>query len=131
MIVKTSKGLKFGGYTEGAFGPCSSNSGITYFDEANIAFGFSLDLFKIYNYNRPNRPNNIGSGAPSIYSNTNYFGFNCLFHIKFSPYNKFEGFVSYIVTYKHFGKFEKDYEINNGWKNFTIQELEVFQIIFD
>ena len=124
MIVKTSKGLKFGGYTEGAFGPLTSSSGIVHFDETNVAFGFSLDLFKIYNYDRKQ------SKYSSIYSHSSNFSFNSLFHINFCPNNKFEGFVRYIVSYNHYGRFEKDYEINNGWNNFTVQELEVFQIIF-
>ena len=39
--------------------------------------------------------------------------------------------TGYTVKNNSFGKFEKDYEINNGERNFVLQELEIFQILYD
>ena len=47
-IIKTTKGMRFGGYTEQYW---NDISGSTRKDAKNICFCFSLDLFKIYNFN--------------------------------------------------------------------------------
>ena len=41
------------------------------------------------------------------------------------------GNTSYQIKHNSFGKFDSDYEINNGQRNFSVVELEVFQILFD
>ena len=41
------------------------------------------------------------------------------------------GNTSYTIKGTSFGKFVEDYEINNGLKEFSVIELEVFQIFFD
>ena len=39
--------------------------------------------------------------------------------------------TEYTTKCKSFGNFEKDYEINNGESDFLMQELEIYQILFD
>ena len=39
--------------------------------------------------------------------------------------------TGYTIKNNSFGKFERDYEINNGIRNFLMHELEIFQILFD
>ena len=41
------------------------------------------------------------------------------------------GYTNYLTNYNSFGKFDYDYEINNGQSQFSVVELEVFQILFD
>ena len=49
-IVKTTKGMRFGGYTEQKW-YCSNNNSAYQKDNKEVCFCFSLDLFKIYNFN--------------------------------------------------------------------------------
>ena len=41
------------------------------------------------------------------------------------------GHTYYQTEHNYFGKFDIDYEINNGKINYSIIEFEVFQILFD
>ena len=41
------------------------------------------------------------------------------------------GSTYYKTKHNSFGKFDIDYEINNGHINYSIVEFEVFQILFD
>ena len=41
------------------------------------------------------------------------------------------GYNNYKTKYNSFGRFDNDYEINNGKNDFSVIELEVFQILFD
>ena len=41
------------------------------------------------------------------------------------------GYTGYKAKNNSFGKFESDFEINNGNQEFSVIELEVFQILFD
>ena len=47
-IIKTTKGMRFGGYTEKLW---DSSGGNYKKDSKDICFCFSLDLFKIYYFN--------------------------------------------------------------------------------
>ena len=47
------------------------------------------------------------------------------------PIEKDKSFTSYTTSYKSFGKFEKNYEITNGDNYFSLQELEIFRILYD
>ena len=128
-IVKTTKSIKFGGYTEQSFK--IGNSYSFGFDRKGIAFGFSLDLYKIYNYYDCSQIDSKNR-LPSIYiDHTEGPSFGSLFNIYQNSNNNLGGSTHYTVSQNHFGRFEKDYEINNGWDIFSVQELEVFQIIFD
>ncbi len=53
-----------------------------------------------------------------------------MFYILFPiELNKSE--TCYTTANHSFGNFEKDYEINNGESHFSMQELEIFRIMFD
>ena len=125
-IVKTTKGMRFGGYTEQKW-YCSSNNGTQKKDGKEVCFCFSLDLFKIYNFN--------DNFKYSIYCGYNYGpyftgGDNMLFYI-YNDKGLLFGNTYYTIKNNSFGKIENDYEINNGQSNFSVVEMEVFQILFD
>ena len=123
-IIKTTKGMRFGGYTE-QYWDCN---GIYKKDAKNICFCFSLDLFKIYNFNDNYNssiycyydygPDFCSINEPSIFNICNNNG-------------SLNGYTYYLTKYNSFGKFDYDYEINNGQSQFSVVELEVFQILFD
>ena len=111
-IIKTTKGIRFGGYTEKTWN-INNNSGKI--DSKGIAFCFSLYLFKIYNHINNN----------SIYCYSNYGPpFRNLIHTNF-PFTTKENYTYTTSGGDSFDKFEKDYEINNYQQYFAIQELEV------
>ena len=96
-------------------------------DQNNNGFCYSLDLFKIYN-NTKEAESTIQcykNEGPDFNGGDHY-----MFDIYF-PIEKDRSFSSYTNTDKSFGKIEKDYEINNGESNFSMQELEIFRILFD
>ena len=124
-IVKTTKGMRFGGYTEQNWYSNKSNS-IQRKDSKGVCFCFSLDLFKIYNFNDNNNYSII-----CLYNYGPYFCYgNTLFSIQ-NNNGLLVGYTSYKVGYNAFGKFDNDYEISNGQQNFSVIEMEVFQILFD
>ena len=125
-IVKTTKGMRFGGYTEQKW-YCSNNNSAHQKDGKEVCFCFSLDLFKIYNFN--------DNFKYSIYCGYNcgpYFtgGDNNFFYI-YNDKGLLFGYTYYTTKNNSFGKIENDYEINNGQQNFSVVEMEVFQILFD
>ena len=124
-IIKTTKGMRFGGYTEQKWN--GSKSDWTYRkDGKSICFCFSLDLFKIYNFNE-----NFKYSICCYYSYGPCFsGGDSLFYINNNNGLLF-GYTGYTTKNLSFGKFENDYEINNGQKDFSVIEMEVFQILFD
>ena len=122
-IIKTSKGMRFGGYTEKTWNGNEVNKK----DNQGIAFCYSLDLFKIYN-NIDTAGSSIRcyiSEGPVFYGEDSY-----MFEIYF-PIDTKLSYTGYKKSDTSYGKIEKDYEINNGERNFVMQELEVFQILFD
>ena len=127
-IVKTTKGMRFGGYTEQLW---NTNGGRQTYrkDCKNICFCFSLDLFKIYNFNNDYNSSIIcdTTQVPWFYENKTNATF---FYINNNNGLLFGG-TSYKTKYNFFGKFDEDYEINNGQPQFSVAELEVFQILFD
>ena len=123
-IIKTTKGIRFGGYTEQIWNKNDYGRN----DNKDIAFCFSLDLLKIYNHNNSHASYSIycsGSLGPCFYDG------GCYFFYTYFPLNKEQCYVNYTKGRNTFGKFEKDYEINNNQKYFAVQELEVFKIIFE
>ena len=128
-IIKTTKGMKFGGYTEQYWN--AGKNGESRKDAKNICFCFSLDLFKIYNFDDNNQScicclNNYGPW---------FCGYNEQCFIRIYNNNGNNGYLVgdtlYQTKYNSFGKIDYDYEINNGQKDFSVVELEVFQILFD
>ena len=126
-IMKTSKGMRFGGYTE-----CTWNAdpkgGQNKKDNNGIGFCYSLDLFKIYN-----NTNEAGSTIRCYEKEgPDFYGGDCyMFDIYFPINSNTNIYTGYTVKNNSFGKFEKDYEINNGESKFVLQELEIFQILYD
>ena len=125
-IIKATKGMGFGGYTEKKW--CNPSSSVTYCkDYKGICFCFSLDLFRIYDFN--------GNSSSSIGCNISYGpcfqGDNMTFFAIYNSNNLLFGSTSYTTKGTAFGKFVEDYEINKGLKDFSVIELEVFQILFD
>ena len=116
-LIKTEKGLIFGGYIEKEW----KSSGGWIYDDENC-FIFSLDLHKIYNPVK----------GKDKYFFGNDFGPN--FWVFGLENDLFEKKNSYNICKKDdankcFIYFEKDYEINGGEKEFQTEELEVFKII--
>lgn len=126
-VIKTTKGMKFGGYTESTWNPDKSKI-LTKKDKNGIGFCYSLDLFKIYN-NSNNAKSIIicySTEGPDFYGGDAY-----MFDIYFPIDSNTDSNTGYTQKNDSFGKFEKDYEINNGERYFLMRELEVFQILFD
>jgi len=119
-LVKTKKGMRFGGFTSenwnqiGGYGKADSR-----------AFCFSLDLKKIYNSD----PNHIAIFCSDGYGP--YFkGTNTIFGV----YNNFfseGGWCDYTTFTYSYGKFDKNFEITDGEKNFKIEDVEVFRVYTD
>ena len=115
-IIKTIKGLKFGGYIENIW---KSNGG--WIEDDENCFIFSLDLQKIYNPIKGKRKYyfNVSHGP-----NFSEFGLeNYLFNKSSLNIQKKESANQYFTS------FDKDYEINGGELEFQTEELEVFKII--
>ena len=125
-IVKTTKGMRFGGYTEKQWN-CSSNNSARRKDSKDICFCFSFDLFKIYNFN-----DNYNHSIYCGYNECPYFSSNeLIFFYVYRSNGSLIGYTYYKTKNNSFGKFDDDYEINNGKSDFSVIELEVFQILFD
>ena len=91
-----------------------------------IAFCYSLDLFKIYHNNDAEYSINcINNEGPDFYGGNDY-----MFYISF-PIELNMSCTYYKNTDHSYGNFEKDYEINNDESYFSIQEFEIFRILFD
>ena len=85
-------------------------------------------FFKIYNNtDKAKYSINCCSGIRPI-----FFGGDCDIIFTYFPIDtNINSLTNYKKSDISYGKLEKDYEINNGEKNFTIQELGIFQILFD
>ena len=123
-IVKTTKGMRFGGYTEQNWYKSDKSNRIQRKDSKGVCFCFSLDLFKIYNFN-----DNSDFSIQCLYNYGPYFG-NTFFSIQ-NNNGLLYGYTDYTTGCGLFGKIDNDYEFNNGQKEFSVIEMEVFQIIFD
>ena len=117
-IVQTTKGYKFGGYAEKTW---ENNSGAWRKDDKS--FVFSIDYMKIYNHIE---------GTEAILHNNNYgpsFYYCIYLQTDFSSNN------NYTCVKKDanqiFQGFNRDYELNDGEPNFSLAEIEVFQVILE
>ena len=115
-LIKTQKGLKFGGYITYGWG-----SSEDYVDDDEDCFAFSISLRRIY-YPR--------EGKFKYYFSKDYGPSFAVFGLE---NNLFEKSSLNIHTKEEanafFTGFTSDYEINGGEKVFQVEELEVFQII--
>ena len=119
IFIKTTKGEIFGGYTEKGFR--SRNS---YIDDNN-AFLFSFLTRKIYNaiYGKNVIYDNSSLG-PCFSGNS-----NCTILI---PCNMLEDrSQTNKKSESYFSGMKIDYELNNGEEYFYIQEMEVYQILYN
>ena len=120
VLIRTTKNVRFGGYTSVGFDSISN------YKYDNNAFVFSLDKQKIYNIKR-------GKYATS---NNESYG-PC-----FVGANNGEGYYNiYISSDFYLGEhntgnndnnsyeISSDYELNNGEQYFKIEKLEIFQIL--
>ena len=120
VLIRTSKNVRFGGYTSVGFDSFSN------YKCDNNAFVFSLDKQKIYNIkegkyaiscNKSYGPcfigANNGHGFYNIYIDNNFY---------FDNHNTGDNVDnSYEITC--------DYELNKGEKKFKIEQLEIFQVL--
>ena len=111
------KGLKFGGYTDKTWEPAESK-------EDKNAFVFSLDLYKKYNSKTGIQIMNPDKDrGPRINGWVIWTGENFL--------SKAGQTCSKSNALKYFEGFTQDFEINNGERDFDLDEFETFQIIMD
>lgn len=111
-FIKTNKGVRFGGYTN------QSWDGINVFKEDDSAFIFSLTKLKTYDVNKK---------ESAIWCNPNYGPIFGGYQIDI-----FDRFMSRNMSKtgtKGVGyDTNEDFELNNGEKNFIVDELEVYEI---
>ena len=121
-IIKTSIGSKFGVFLEVPFK--QTNNPIV----DDKSFIFSLDLKKIYNSKK------------GTYSLNDLANVGILLDLYFQPIRIYQNCLSNNESYTDTAKsinynsyigFEKDYELNNNLKNFKVEEMETFQILFN
>ena len=108
LLIKTNKGIRFGGYTEVGF----NNKGNEVND--NKAFIFSLDKKTIY----------INKDNPAIYCESDLIGFKNTIYVYDNFFSNNNSMVIGGCQYPC-----KEYELNNGEKKFFISDCEIFQII--
>ena len=122
-IIKTKLGLKFCVYLDI---PIKQR---WYCVKDDKSFIFSLDLKKIYNSNKNGKYNLNDNKSDNgtllnIICQPIFISINCLSNNK-----------SYTTTLldanNSYSNFEKDYELNNNEKFFTVAEMETFQVIFN
>ena len=119
-IVKSKKGIRFGGFTSelwnqiGGYGKCDP-----------YAFCFSLNLKKIYNSQKNQLAIFCSDGYGPYFKGTNTI---------FGIYNNFfsqGGWCDYTTFSYSFGQFEKNFEITNGEQKFEVDDVEVFKVYVD
>ena len=122
-IIKTNLGFKFGVYLDRPI------KQLGYSVKDDKSFIFSLDLKKIYNSNKNGQYNlNDINSSNGTLLNINYqpilISINCLSNNKSYTTTSLDANNSY-------SNFEKDYELNNNEKYFTVAEMETFQVTFN
>ncbi len=120
IIIETTKGLKFGGFTSVGF----DNTGYELRDDN--AFLFSIDKQKVYD---------IIPGNNAIYCNRKFGPIFCskpdsTAYSIFIPDNYLKN-KSTTTKKCYCYKMEENFELNNGTKEFLVKELEVFRVDTD
>ena len=117
-IIQTTKGYKFGGYAEQTW---ENHDGIWIKDDKS--FVFSIDYMKIYNH---------VNGIDAIVHNNDY---GPIFYYCICPYKDFSKNENRTFdktnANQYYSGFNRDYELNDGESNFSVAEIEVFQIILE
>lgn len=122
-IIKTKKGNIFGGFTHIKIPSCQYG---TNFHDEN-AFLFSLDHKKLYLSLKNEDSKHSNDSYGPIFGNNNKG-----YPIKVNVCNFFKSSGSTCVKENGvYNNFEFDYELNKGDMNFEINEIEVFQILFE
>ena len=118
-IIQTTKGYKFGGYAEQTW---ENNSNATWIKD-DKSFVFSIDYMKIYNH---------VNGTHAIYHDNNYGPsfYYCIYLQNDFSKNENNTYDKNNANRLYSG-FNRDYELNGGEKNFSVAEIEVFQIILE
>ena len=114
-LVKTDKGLIFGGYTTQTW----DSSG---YKKDDKAFCFSIDLHKVYRNKKTNKAIYAGSGQSATFGD--YF---------FCVYDKClsNGGMMNDALNRNYDNQQKKNEINNGETHFGVSEVEVFEVILE
>ena len=117
-IVQTTKGYKFGGYAEKTW---ENHNGIWIKDDKS--FVFSIDHMKIYNHVQ---------GKDAILHNNN-FGptFNACIYLEKDFSNNQNYTCDKNSANECFSGFNRDYELNDGERCFSLAEIEVFQVLLE
>ena len=117
-LIKTTKGIKFGGYTEAPFENSKKRKG----NKDDNAFIFSINKEKTYDVER-------GTNATCSYKNYGpvFYGYEYCNIYLYGDFFSDEGNVAkkgdrYNTT--------EDFEINDGEQKFMVKELEVYQVYF-
>ena len=117
-LVKTTKGIKFGGYTEVPFEFSKKRKG----NKDDNAFIFSINKGKTYDVEK-------GTNATCSYRNYGpvFYGYEYCNIYLYGDFFSDEGNVAkkgdrYNTT--------EDFEINDGEQKFMVRELEVYQVYF-
>ena len=117
-LIKTTKGVKFGGYTEAPFEFSKKRKG----NKDDNAFIFSINKEKTYDVQK-------GTNATCSYRNYGpvFYGYEYCNIYLYGDFFSDEGNVAkkgdrYNTT--------EDFEINNGEQKFMVKELEVYQVFF-
>ena len=119
IFIKTTKGEIFGGYTEEGFR--SRNNSI----KDSKAFVFSFSTKKIYNAKKDKH---------SIYDYSSYgpyFNANNKGAIGINSDMIKDKSVTCSISDSYFDGITIDYELNNGEESFYIQEIEVYQVLYN
>ena len=115
-LVKTKKGLIFGGYTNETWESPDK------YKKDDTAFCFSIDLKKIYKSKKTDYGIYCYSGYGPVFGNYIFCIYNnCLTK---------GGMMNDGLNINYDGQ-QKENEINNGEKYFGVIEVEVFEIIFE
>ena len=118
VLIRTIKGIKFGGYTEECFDSSSS------YKKDDNAFVFRLNNFKIYN---------IKKGKNAIFCGENkgpcFIGGDSGFNININGPNILKSSCNTSNAKNNCYDIRIDNELNNNEYYFTIQHLEIFQVL--
>ena len=114
-IIKTKKGLRFGGFTSETWAGKDEDK------KDKKAFCFSLDKMKIYNCIKGKRAIFASPFCGPTFE-------NCIFQINDKCFE--EGGECSDDIQNNFDNQEKKYEINNEEEKFEVEDVEVFNVTF-